>query len=110
VLRQQIVKLPSRAETTKQLEQVQQEIKSIEQDIASHRQTYEVRQRQRSLCQHRKGAKALARVSLGDSRTVPVVSAAKASVDARTACLYQPTEASRCHCCADTALPLPHRW
>ena len=42
MLRHQIMKLPSKDDTRKQLDSVQDEIKKIQQDIASHQHTYQV--------------------------------------------------------------------
>jgi hypothetical protein len=42
MLRHQIMKLPSKDDTRKQLDSVQDEIKKIQQDIASHQHTFQV--------------------------------------------------------------------
>lgn len=43
MLRHQIMKLPSKDDTRKQLESIEQEIQKIKRDIASHQHTCEVR-------------------------------------------------------------------
>jgi hypothetical protein len=45
MLRHQIMKLPSKDDTRKQLDSIDEEIKKIKQDIASHQHTCEVRRR-----------------------------------------------------------------
>jgi hypothetical protein len=43
MLRHQIMKLPSKEDTRRQISSVQEEISKIQQDIASHQHTYQVR-------------------------------------------------------------------